>query len=280
MPIRPEKFVISLRNRLDRRIEFDANNHRAQPYRYHFAEPAEPDFLASAANLGWSRRPLKNWSPRALAAAISHLALWDKAISLAAPILICEDDAILHPDAREILPAVLACLPSDWAICGLGLNLRAMAQMHLPGMWAQTRLAFCRQQLPDWVDRFKTATPIWDLCRLVAGSCLFAYCVNPDQVPALKALTLPFTDDPIPLPDNPGTWRCDGLDTALTRAFNELSCWQVWPPIAVTDDEKDRPLKSVTAPARLPCDRTPGGFSPPVRGGGKTVPDPAYRVRH
>ena len=83
-------FVISLKNSLNRRKEFDRLNKNIN-YKYFDAIDGESCIfgkeIVKPSSLGYSKQ--------AIGCAISHLSLWNKCIELDKPIIIMEDDAFV-----------------------------------------------------------------------------------------------------------------------------------------------------------------------------------------
>src|SRR5215217_5815365 len=78
---------------------------------------------------------LDTYTAGRIGAALSHLALWDKAINTGEALTVCEDDAILHPDYEAHAGRLLNQLPPDWDIILWGWNFNASLDIDfLPGV--------------------------------------------------------------------------------------------------------------------------------------------------
>jgi Glycosyltransferase family 25 (LPS biosynthesis protein) len=232
--------LINLDSRPDRYQKFIAHSPPGYTVRRVSARTPEQLDLATLHAQGRLHDPHAAYTPVAIAQCISHLNAWHRIQRENRLTIICEDDVIFRKDAKEHIEWALDDLPDDWDLVAFGVNHCAMAQIARPAGHLQHRIQFCLQQQPDWQPKFRKDKPEPDLWRLIAASATICYTIKPASVAKIVKATFPIRDGLISLPDNPGTWKYDGIDTLMCDAYPDLSAWLLWPPIAMTDDEKHR----------------------------------------
>jgi GR25 family glycosyltransferase involved in LPS biosynthesis len=127
---------INLDRTPDRCREFlQTNRHISQLSRFPAVDGTtlDPDALVRNGTIAAGIRHL--YSPGALGVALSHLALWEKAIQTGQPITVCEDDAIFHQRFPDLIKGMMRRLPANWDFLLWGWNLDAELAMDLlPGV--------------------------------------------------------------------------------------------------------------------------------------------------
>jgi hypothetical protein len=152
--------LINLDRHADRLREFaSVNAHLPEVIRFPAIDGRSLDL--SALVRGGIIKPgvLDTYTAARLGGALSHLALWDKAIETGEALTVCEDDAILHPDFTARAGRLLRQLPPDWDLILWGWNLQRGARFRvaarrepLPGAVRADEPAKCRFPVPAAAD--------------------------------------------------------------------------------------------------------------------------------
>src|SRR5271165_4148047 len=128
-------FYINLARRPDRNEEFLRRNAAIADCRRVDAIDGGSLKIDTLATSGIIAERLEAYSPGALACALSHKQLWERAVSTAAPITIAEDDAVLNRCFSARAASVIARLPDDWDIVFWGWNFDSILDCQvIPGL--------------------------------------------------------------------------------------------------------------------------------------------------
>jgi glycosyl transferase family 25 len=186
---------------------------------------------------------LTTYSPGGIGAAISHIALWEIAISKGSPLTICEDDAIFNFSFDVQAPILMDSLRPNWDFILWGWNFDAsLCFEFLPGVnsllarFEQNRLrANC-----EAFQRLSLNSRAFRLMSFFGSTC---YSISARGAAALKATCLPlrplvpcrsvFESDP---------HVCDhtdsvGIDTAVNSVVSQLNSYVCFPPLVVTKND-------------------------------------------
>jgi len=126
---------INLQRRQDRNKEFLRRNSRcADCCRFDAIDVGSFHLDARRAS-GIVAERLEEYTPRILASALSHKALWERAAASMAPMTIAEDDAVLNRRFSEKAAEVIARLPENWDIVLWGWNFDSIPHCEVfPGL--------------------------------------------------------------------------------------------------------------------------------------------------
>ncbi len=239
--------LINLDRSADRLAEFAAHNaHLGQVVRFSAVDGRTLD-LAALARAGLVAPDiLDTYSLGAVGCAMSHIALWKRAVAHGQALTIAEDDAIFHGQFRRHAAAVMANLPPAWDIILWGWNFDLFVSIEMfPGVspcLAQFEQitseagvqAFQQQELVPHPLKVRWAfgTPCYSIspdgARAVMGKCL-----------PLRPLVLSFPEGLRAAPHLP-YFKAVGIDVTLNAVYRELRAFICFPPLVVTRNDISR----------------------------------------
>jgi glycosyl transferase family 25 len=174
-----------------------------------------------------------------LGCALSHLALWRKAIEDGRPVTIAEDDAIF---ARNFVPArdaFLRDLPQDWSIVLWGWNFDRSVWAEIPEGVAKSVLHFDQTALRENIETFRHAEVAHAPVRLRHAFGIMAYTISPHGAKAMMDICLPlsrqfigFEGFGIAVPNN-------GIDCVMNLGYPKLRAYVCMPPLAVSENRQE-----------------------------------------
>jgi GR25 family glycosyltransferase involved in LPS biosynthesis len=184
------------------------------------------------------------YTPGALGAAMSHIALWGSATKSEAPVTIAEDDCICHSRFESYTADVIKRLPPDWdmILWGWNFDLFLCFEM-LPGVsWALSQ--FDQDSLRANMEQFQgqeIAPQPFRLSWVFGAPC---YSVTAKGARALLGKCLPLrpTVASFPpaarVPPLTKQFRNVGIDSAMNNAYAEIRAYVCFPPIVVTTNQR------------------------------------------
>lgn len=231
--------LINLDRSTDRLAAFSArNSHLTTLSRFRAVEGATLD-LASLVRINLIEPAiLDHYTPGGIGCALSHLALWDQAISSGEPLTICEDDAIFHRSFESSAQEILDRLPAGWDFVMWGWNFDAvLAYDILPGISsciAYLDQAGLRQAIHEFQDQ-RIVPGIYPLQRAFG---LLCYTVSPEGARRLRDHCLPLRPMKVAFPGFNGLAENDGIDVMTNQAYPSLNAYITVPPLVVTENRK------------------------------------------
>jgi GR25 family glycosyltransferase involved in LPS biosynthesis len=195
-------------------------------------------------------RIAETYTPARLGGALSHLAVWEKAIAAGEALTICEDDAILHPDFAAQSARLLRELPAEWDIVLWGWNFDAALDIDLlPGV-SPCLVLFEQPKLRAAAARFQQLPISPQLFRLRQALGLPCYSVSPKGARALREFCLPLRPMQLRLPGRDRRLRNVGIDCMMAGLYPEIVAFASFPPLAITKNEPAQPDPRSAAPSR------------------------------
>jgi protein O-GlcNAc transferase len=173
-----------------------------------------------------------------LGCALSHLLVWQRAVTSGVPTTVLEDDAVVNRSFDSQAASVLSELPADWDIICWGWNFDAPLMLDLlPGVsygLLQGNQDALRQQLP----RFQ-ALDIKPRAVRVLGACgTLAYTVSARGASKFIAGCVPIKTIPeVRDPHTHGPYY--GIALAMGALFPSMNAYVCFPPLVVSP-EHDR----------------------------------------
>jgi glycosyl transferase family 25 len=240
--------VINLDRSPDRLAEFTAaNGHLTELTRFPAIDGRSLDIPWLVRNGIVTEDIGTHYNVGAVGAALSHAALWERAIEQQQATTICEDDAILKKDFDRHAADVMQTLPPDWdfILWGFNFDLFLIFEM-LPGV------SHCLAQFEQ--DRMRASTAIFQeqkliphAFRLIWAFGIPCYTVSPAGAGALRSRLVPFRPLTLPCPEGMRAapympyYRVLGVDGALNSVYRDLNAYLCFPPLAIS---KNEPAKS------------------------------------
>jgi len=226
--------LINLDRGAERLREFSAaNRHLRKVVRFTAVDGSGLDLPGLVRSSTIKPGILETYTAARIGGALSHLALWDKAIATGEALTICEDDSILHREFEAHAARLLGQLPADWDIILWGWNFNAALDIDfLPGV--SPCLVLCEQQrLWSGVHRFQTQPISPQLFRVRQALGLPCYSVSPKGAPLLRDFCVPIRPMRLRLPGK-RLLRNVGLDCMMAGLYPDIAAFVSFPPLAIT----------------------------------------------
>jgi GR25 family glycosyltransferase involved in LPS biosynthesis len=174
-----------------------------------------------------------------LGCAMSHLALWRRAVAEQLVVTIMEDDAILAADFGVASEEFLGRLSADWSVVLWGWNFDRSVWAEIPEGVAKSVLTFDQDALRERIEVFRRSAGAHAPIRLRHAFGIMAYSVSPTGAKALLESCLPlarkfirFDGFGIGIPNN-------GIDCMMNIAYPKLQAYVCMPPLAVSENRHD-----------------------------------------
>jgi GR25 family glycosyltransferase involved in LPS biosynthesis len=233
--------LINLDRSQDRLAEFQrVNGQTANVSRFCAVDGRTLDVASLVANGTIEQAATANYSPGAIGAALSHMALWDKAIEDGIPLTVCEDDAIFHSEFERRSEAVIATLPPDWDLISWGWNFDANLLIDfMPGI-SPCLCSFDQGALVAHAHDFKTRDIRAQAFPLLRSFGIPCYSISPRGAQLLKKACFPIRATQIFFPGiNRHIPNC-GIDVAMNDAYPKMKSYVAFPPLVITKNEQHR----------------------------------------
>jgi GR25 family glycosyltransferase involved in LPS biosynthesis len=231
--------LVNLDRSTDRLAAFTArNSHLKTLSRFRAVDGATIDLATLARIKLIDPAILPHYTPGAIGCALSHLALWDQAITDGEPLTICEDDAIFHHAFESSAQEILDRLPPGWDLVMWGWNFdTVLAYDILPGISsciAYLDQAGLRRAIDEFQDR-RISPGVYPLQRAFGLVC---YTVSPAGARRLREHCLPLRPMKVAFPGFHGLVENNGIDVMTNQAYPSLSAYVAVPPLVVTENRK------------------------------------------
>ncbi|MFO1061421.1 MAG: glycosyltransferase family 2 protein [Dongiaceae bacterium] len=265
-PAELPKYVVNLDRSAARLAAFRERNAHLRLTRFPAVDGRDVDRAALIAD-GTITADL-DYTPGALGCALSHVALWRKAVAENTAITIFEDDALATLGFDEKSRAVLATLPQDWDVIHWGYHYRPL-YLWVDLEFAKAKLeCYAPRFFGDDIDGFQAASLSSKAVRLAHCFGTFAYSISPKGARRLLESCLPLRRRMIPFPGAGIVNQDLGIDTAMCAAYGSMQAFVAIPPLALHDDR----LASI----RLESDQA-GGHAARSAPTAAAAPTPARR---
>jgi GR25 family glycosyltransferase involved in LPS biosynthesis len=179
----------------------------------------------------------RTYTPGAVGAALSHVALWERAIAAKERVTIIEDDAIFNFQYESSARDFLAALDEDWDFVLWGWNFDAPLLFELIPDVSPCSASFDQAKMITSIKSFqrcKIKPSAFRLLRSFGTSC---YSVSPRGARALKAGCLPIRTMTIFFPDLNRHIPNTGVDCMMNAVYSKVRAYVAFPPLVVTKNE-------------------------------------------
>jgi GR25 family glycosyltransferase involved in LPS biosynthesis len=238
--------LINLDRFEERRQEFFRNNkHLTEVRRCSNWDARDIDFGALVDNGTIHKEIMQTYSPGALATALCHISLWDRAITTGTVITVCEDDAIFHNQFEREAQAIIDRLPENWDVLLYGWNFDSMLLIDmLPG---SPGIVLCDEdRLREHAEEFQRHSQSPQPFRVLQHFGLLCYSLSPRGAKTLKDFCLPFRPMSIAMPGLTRNLQSNrqlanvGLDVVMSAAYPQLNAFVTLPPLAISKNDHAR----------------------------------------
>jgi len=180
----------------------------------------------------------RRYTRHALGVALSHLALWDKAIATGEMLTICEDDAIFNHQFEALSERMIGMLPVDWDIVMWGWNFVSALLFELLPNVSPCLAVFDEQQLRQSTGAFQAQTISARPFKLRQALGLVCYSISPKGAAALKQLCLPLRDTKVYCVAMSRELPTHAIDVAMMAHYEKLNAFVSFPPLVVTKNQR------------------------------------------
>jgi glycosyl transferase, family 25 len=176
------------------------------------------------------------YTPGAIGSALSHQALWERAIATGAPVTVLEDDATLCGNFTVEAVRALARLAPGWDYVQWGWNFDTVMFFEMmPGI--SRTLALCEQErMRAAIAGFHRTAAETRLYPLTRSLGIPAYTVSPAGAARLLAASRPLQPGDTWFPmmgDRPNT----SIDFVMSAAYDRLAAFVAFPPLVLTAND-------------------------------------------
>jgi GR25 family glycosyltransferase involved in LPS biosynthesis len=230
--------LINLDRSTARLSEFQAANaHLEGIRRFSAIDGYEQDLPALVEAGVFERGVAEGYTPGALGAAMSHLALWEEAIEKGETLTICEDDAIFNRRFTPTAARVLDALPRDWDFILWGWNFDSYLLFELlPGV-SPCLSCFDEEQMRLGIEGFQQQAVTPQPFRLQRALGIPCYSISAKGARVLKAACLPLARIKVYFPGLNRHLSNFGIDIMMNHAYPQISAFVSFPPLVLTGNE-------------------------------------------
>ena len=178
------------------------------------------------------------YSAGAFGAALSHEALWHRAVASNAPITVCEDDAVLHADFAAESTMVLAFLGDDWDFVLWGWNFDAPLVAELHPRLCPVVMSLDQASLRlNWAG-YVRAPVMPTALRLRSAFGIPCYSISPTGARKFLSRCFPLKNFDWTIPFLNRRVANYGIDVAMCPAYQDTASFACFPPLAVTENDQ------------------------------------------
>jgi glycosyl transferase family 25 len=247
--------LINLDRSQDRLSEFRRNNeHLKNVERYSAVDGSTLDVAALIANGAIDAISTKVYTPGSLGNALSHRALWAKAIGSNESVTVCEDDAIFNFDFERLAEAFIATLTPDWDFIAWGWNFDAPLMIDLLPRVSPCLAQFSQDRMRAGAKNFQKLSILPQPFRLFACLGTICYSVSPRGARSLTAACFPLKSAYISYPGIQHKWAISAIDATLSTVYDKINAYAAFPPLVITKNELSK--STVQTKALIPNKRS------------------------
>jgi GR25 family glycosyltransferase involved in LPS biosynthesis len=237
---------ISLDRTPDRCREFLARNkHLSHVSRFAAIDGNDLDLDALVRDGTISRGIRQIYSRGNLGLALSHTALWRRAIESGKAITVCEDDAIFNHGFSQAAERVISRLPPDWDLVLWGWNFDSVLLMDvLPGV-SPCLVACDQEQMRIAVFQFQKQSLSPQPIKLLQAFGTVCYSISPKGARAFQKLCVPIPEIEVFFPALNRTLPNFDISVMMSNAYPRTNSFVSFPPVVITKNERE---KSTTIP--------------------------------
>lgn len=233
--------VINLDRSRDRLADFrKINGHLSNVERYPAVDGSAQNIAALIAAGTITPGCARVYLPGAVGAALSHAALWTRAIETDEIVTVCEDDAIFNSAFEAAAQETIASLGADWDFILWGWNFDApMLVDVLPGVssciavFDQNRMAANTAQF----QKMRIATRPVRLQQCFGIPC---YSVTPRGARMLRDACVPIREAKIFFPGLNRELANFGIDVMMNAVYPQMKAFAAFPSLVVTKNEQSK----------------------------------------
>ena len=226
-----DTFVISLKESIKRRENFDKFNKNIINYQYY--EAINGNNLTSDELKIILNSNSFNYPKGALGCAKSHLNLWNKCININKPIVIMEDDAFVSKDFNKHLKTVFKMLPEKWDILQLTYNCDSVLAYNNTN-FEKAYTIFKQTKFNDEdIYNFQTSQINPSIAKLNMSFGLGCYVISPKGAKFLKENCFPMDNRIINIPFHKEI-NCISLDCMMNYFYEKINAYVCPIPFVMT----------------------------------------------
>ena len=190
-----------------------------------------------------------DYTDGALGNAMSHKALWERAVASGEALTVIEDDAVFCKNFEEEHQRLLKTLPETWDIVLWGYcTFATLFYDLLPGISSCTA-HFNQESLRKNIDLYSGRVVSGNLFKLLGAWGIVCYTISPRGAEKLLNLCLPIRQLPLkpkysrPYRVKKQRWRYpvfnDAIDCPMTAFYPEVEAYVSVPPLVLTPDDQE-----------------------------------------
>lgn len=186
---------------------------------------------------------LQTYSLGGVGLALSHIALWEQAISTGKVLTICEDDTIFNLRFDIYANDVIKRLPSDWDLILWGWNFDLFLEFEmLPGV-SSCVAQFEQERMRSQVDAFQNQMIVPHPYKLNWAFGTACYTITPKGARTLRQKLLPLRPMLIPYPKGNRAppfgqhYRTVGIDVSMNAFYKDMNAYICFPPLVITKND-------------------------------------------
>lgn len=187
-----------------------------------------------------SFEPGLKYSKGAMGCAQSHKTLWQLAASSGAPITVCEDDAILHPEFSAQRAKIINGLGDDWDFVQWGWNFDAPLVAEILPLLSPCLMHFNQDLLRAAWQGYMAGKVEPTMMRVACSFGLPCYSISPRGARKFLETCFPLRNFDLGVPMTAGSVPNYGIDVAINRAHPEAESFLTFPPLAISLNEHAR----------------------------------------
>jgi glycosyl transferase, family 25 len=229
--------LINLDRSTDRLATFRIANKHVMPHVTRFPAIEGKDVDRATLVQDGVIAPDLKYTTGAIGNALSHIALWDLAISEDRSLTICEDDAVFNHAFFAASESILWELPPDWHVVRWGWNFDTILWFDMiPGVSGCISW-FEQNTLMKAIDLFQSAKLRPHSYRFYQGFGLACYSISPDGARSLRQHCLPLRNTSVYVPGLKINMANFALDVALNGIYSQVNSFVSFPPLVVTAND-------------------------------------------
>lgn len=184
------------------------------------------------------------YGPGTLGCALSHVALWRKAVAENRPLTVMEDDALVAHRFAQRAEHLLGLAPPDWDFMHWGYVYGDRCNLLVDLGFSKVSMDFyeCRP-FPD-PAKFQAADTEYFMFRLLNSFGLQAYSVSPRGARMLLAACLPLRRRSFRF-DNGVTYQDNAIDCAMNQAYPKMQAYVCFPPLVIQEHDAQSVRRSM-----------------------------------
>jgi GR25 family glycosyltransferase involved in LPS biosynthesis len=170
--------------------------------------------------------------------ALSHLTLWQKCIELDEPIIIMEDDTIVHNNFNTYLETILKQLPADFDILQLCYNFDHLLSYQTTNYEIANTLFDNKKITKEDIELFRVADINPCIAKLYHCFGISCYIISPRGAKTMIQNCFPLTDGIVFLPLGMRV-RYNSIDCIMNSGYKQINAYVSLLPFAMVPHGAD-----------------------------------------